>query len=177
VLGVDESDHDQRDDVVDHHDGEQERPQAFGEAWTNQRQGAQGEGGVGGHRHAPPARRRVAARDHQVQGDGPDHPADAREYRGDHTRAFAQLAHVELPASLQPDHEEEQRHQPAVDPLGKGQRDPVVPDVDRQGGMPHPGIPGRIDAGPDQRGQDGYQQSRGARGLGTGETRQRRLRA
>ena len=50
---------------------------------------------------------------------------------------LAQLADVELAARLQPDHEEEERHQAAVDPVAQVLRHaPAPPTPDRQLGRP-----------------------------------------
>ncbi len=43
--------------------------------------------------------------------------------------ALAQLAEVELALGLQPDDEEEERHQPLVDPVAQVGRDPAAPDA------------------------------------------------
>jgi hypothetical protein len=61
--------------------------------------------------------RRCPARvEGQEDDDRHDHPAEAGQHRHRQAAALAQLAQVELPPGLQPDHEEEEGHQAAVHP-------------------------------------------------------------
>ena len=47
------------------------------------------------------------------------HPAEPGEHRQRDAPSLSQLAHVELAARLEADHEEEQRHQALVDPVAQ----------------------------------------------------------
>jgi hypothetical protein len=132
VLAVGERDHQQRDHVVDDDDRQHEAAQAVGEARPDQGEHPEGEGGVGRHRDAPPLRRPLARVEGQVDGDRHRHPAEGGEHRQGQATALAQLADVELAADLEPDDEEEERHQAVVDPLAKVLGDARVPDPDRE---------------------------------------------
>ena len=59
----------------------------------------------------------------EVDGDRHRHAADPGEQRQREPPPLAQLAEVELAARLEPDDEEEERHQPAVHPLAQIERD------------------------------------------------------
>ena len=90
--------------------------------------------------------------------------------------ALAQLAEVELAPRLEPDDEEEERHQPAVDPLAQVQ----VEARSRRGAARARVLQTRsyerdVDVRPDQRRGDRGEQDRGAAGLGVQERPQGRL--
>ena len=78
----------------------------------------------------------VPSGEREVDQRGDDHPADRRDDRRREAPALAQLPHVELTADLEPDHEEEERHQPVVDPVEQVERQLVVPERDRQVRVP-----------------------------------------
>ena len=63
-------------------------------------------------------------------------PATPASQRQHEPAAVAQVAEVELAARLQPDDQEEQRHQAAVDPLPQVQAEHVVAEPDRTVGPP-----------------------------------------
>jgi len=86
-----------------------------------------------------------------------------------------QLTEVELPPCLEPDDEEEERHQAAVHPLAKIQRDPCAAEVDRQRRPPERVVGRRVDVDPDECGDRRRQEDRRAAGLGAEELSQRRL--
>ena len=65
----------------------------------------------------------------EVDRDRDDHPAEPGEQRQREAAALAQLADVELAPRLEPDDEEEERHQPVVDPVAEVLRDPVAADA------------------------------------------------
>src|ERR687886_2880906 len=75
-----------------------------------------------------------------VDGHSGAHTADRREQREHEPPALAKVAEVELAPRLQTQHEEEQRHQPAVHPLGQCQLNPSATEVDREHG---PTVPRR----------------------------------
>ena len=66
----------------------------------------------------PPADERPAV-EREVDRDGHRHPADPRQQRQGEPPPLPQLAQVELASRLEADDEEEERHQPAVDPVAK----------------------------------------------------------
>jgi len=80
----------------------------------------------------PAAEARPAFRG-QEDDDQHRHAPYARQHRERGPTALSQLAKVELPACLQPDHEKEEGHQAAVDPLAQGQGEADVSEPDRQG--------------------------------------------
>ena len=112
-------DDEQRDDVVDDDDRQQEAAQPVGEARADEGQHAERERGVGRHRHPPPLGRALAGVEGEVDRDRDDHPADGRQHRQGEPAALAELADVELAPHLEPDDEEEERHQAVVDPIAE----------------------------------------------------------
>ena len=93
---------------------------------------AERERGVGRHRDPPAVCGRAPGVESEVDRDRHRHAAERREQRQREAPPLAQLAEVELAARLEADDEEEERHQPAVHPLAKIQRDPRAAEVDRQ---------------------------------------------
>jgi hypothetical protein len=55
----------------------------------------------------------------------------AGQHRKRDTASLSQLAQIEFPACLQADHEKEEGHQAAVDPLAQGQGEANVAEPDR----------------------------------------------
>ena len=68
-------------------------------------------------------RGRTAGVEGEVDRDGDGHAADPGQERQREPPPLAQLAEVELAPRLQPDDEEEERHQAAVHPLAQIERD------------------------------------------------------
>src|SRR6266542_4113658 len=85
-----------------------------------------------------------------------------------------QLAQDELPARLEPDDEKEERHQPAVHPLAKIQRNLSAAQVDRQRRPPEPAVGRRVDVHPYKCRDRRREQNSRAAGLGAQELAQRR---
>ena len=137
VVGVDGGDHHEADDVVDDRQGEDEAAQSLGSIPAEQGEQAEGEGGVGRHRHAPTVRRRAPGIDRQIEPDGDRHPAEPRQHRKDDPGSLPELADVEFAAGLQPDHQEEEAHQPAVDPAAQIEGYRSLTDVNGQARLPH----------------------------------------
>ena len=174
VLGVDGRDHDQRHEVVD--DDEREEPNAQARRLRrHQRQHAEGEGRVGRHRGAPAVRRCLSGVDREVDEHRHGESAERGQHRDRHAAPVAQLAQVELALRLEPDHQEEQRHEALVDPVAQVERQRVVADADRQVGGPERLVglpPGQV--GPDESGdRRGQERERAAR-LGVEEAAHRR---
>ena len=81
------------------------------------------EGSIRRHRRSPAVGARVAGVEGQVDRDRHRHAAEGRGQREQDPSPLAQLAQVELAPRLEPDHEEEERHQPLVHPLAQVERD------------------------------------------------------
>ena len=126
AIGVEERDHAQRADVVDHGQGQQEYPQPGRVFGLDDRQRTDEERGVGGDHHSP--RLRVLARRVEQQEDDGRH-GQARD-RGDdgHRRpgAIGELTDGELARDFETDDEEEERHQAVVDQMPDRQFEGVV---------------------------------------------------
>jgi hypothetical protein len=164
VRGIDKRDDQQRNEVVDHQDGEQEDAKTVSTIAGGECEGAQGEGGVRRGGDAPPADPGMARSDDQVHGYRSADPAQAGEHRHGEPAAIAQLPQVELALGLQPDDEEEQGHQSLVDGAAQIYGERVAGHADGHGLGPERPVaagPGRV--GPDQRGGDrNDEQSRAA---------------
>ena len=175
VVGVEERDDRQGGDVVHDREREQEDPQLGGGSLAHQGEHAQGEGGVGGDRH-PPTLRRVARRVHgQVDGRRHQDPRAGRERRDPQPHLVGQLAHRHLAAQLEADDEEEEDHQPVVDPVAQVLGDAVVAEADRQLGRPELVVAGRERrVHPDERRDRRGQQEPGRPRLGGDEGAQGR---
>ncbi len=174
VLAVEDGDDSERDEVVDDGERQNERPQPLGEPWPDDGEHTQREGGVGGHRDPPAARGRFPRVDRQIDQDGRGHPREAGHDGDGEAAPLPQLSYVELAPSLQPDNEEEERHQPAGDPLPQVLRDTPAADLDRQLGPPDRLVRRGGDVHPDQGGSCCRQQDGGTAGLGAQELPQRR---
>ena len=175
MRAVDGGDDHDPDDVIDDREREQVGAHPVGQAGADQREHAQGERGIRGHRRAPAGGRRAARVDGQVDGDRNDHPANPDQHRKREPPPFSQLAHVELAARLEPGDQEEERHQPGVDPAVQIVGHARAADPDRQPRVPARPVRGWVRVRPDQRGDRGGQQNRGAAGLGAQELAQRCL--
>jgi hypothetical protein len=68
----------------------------------------------------------------QVQADGTRHGGHRHEGERGEAPALAQLPDGDLALGLEPDDEEEERHQPLVDPVAQVHRDHRVAQPDRQ---------------------------------------------
>ena len=168
-------DHEERDDVVDDDDREHERAESVREARADERQHAERERRVRGH-HGPPAvRGATAGVEGEVDQHGRGHPADSGDERQRHAAALAQLAHVELAARFEPDDEEEERHQPVVDPVAQVLGERPVPQAKRERRVPDRVVGRRVDVDPDECGDRSAEQDRSASGLGTQKFPERRL--
>jgi hypothetical protein len=175
VVGVDGRDHEQRDDVVDHHHRDHEGAQTLRKSRTDEGEHSERERSVGRHRHAPALCGLLAGVEGEIDQDRDRHPADSGEQRHREPSALPQLAEIELAAGLEPDHEEEERHQAAVDPPAKVLRDLTVPEPDRQVRPPQILVGGRVDVRPRERRDGGQKQHQRAAGLGLEELAQRGL--
>ena len=174
ALRVDAGDDGERADVVRDREGQDEDAEAKRAAAAEERDHAERERGVG-RDHDPPALARVA-REREVGERGHDHPADRRRDRNADTAAVAELAHVELAADLEPDDEEEERHQAVVHPVAEVLREHPVAEPERELRAPEllVGIAPRP-VRPHERHEHRGEQGDGAAGLSL-EVRPQRLR-
>ena len=101
---------------------------------------------------APAVRRGAAGVEGEVDRDRHGHAAEPGEQRQGEPPPLAQLAEVELPARLEADDEEEERHQPAVHPVAEIERHARVADADRELVVPDRVVGRRVDVHPDERG-------------------------
>ena len=132
VDAVDDGDDQQGDDVVDDDDRQQEGPQAVGKRGPT-RASMPSAKAVSVDIATPHPWAEASPRvDGQVDRDRHDHPAEGGEHRQGEAAALAQLADVELAPHLEPDDEEEERHQAVVDPIAEVLGDARVADPDRE---------------------------------------------
>ena len=152
VVGVEDRDDEDRADVVDDGEREQEQLQRRRDAAAEQAEHADGHRDVGGHRDAPAVDGVAAGVDREVDQGGDQHPADRGDGRERGASGLPQLALDELALDLEPDDEEEQRHQPVVDPLAQRQVERATSDAHVEVCGPQVDVarlPRRV--GPDQR--------------------------
>jgi hypothetical protein len=175
VPAVEDSDDHQRGQVVDDREGEQVGADAIRQPAADQGERAESEGGVGGHRHPPAVHGGMSGVRHQEDGDGHGHAGQPDQQRQREPAPYPQLADVELAPRLQPDDQEEQRHQPGVHEFAQVERQARAADGHGQPGRPELLVGRDADVRPDQGEHGGRGQHRGAAGLGTQEAAQRRL--
>lgn len=92
-------------------------------------------------------------------------------------RCFPQFPHIELAARLEPCDQEEERHEPGVDPFVQISRQAGRAQSHRQVGSPGSRVAGCVRVSPHQGHERGGQQDSRATGLGSKEPAQRRLAA
>jgi hypothetical protein len=146
-----------------------ERPQRLGQPAPEQREQPEREGRVGGHRRAPAARRVAPRRRGQVDHDRDGHAGRPGDQRQHDPAPVAQLADVEGVPGLQADREEEDGHQPAVDPVAQRQRHRRPARTDHEPRRPEHLVRGRPQVGPDQGHQRRADQRDRARDVAPGE--------
>ena len=117
VVGVEDRDDQDGAEIVDDGERRQEHLQGERHAAAQRGQHAQRKGDVGGGRDRPAAQRhRIAPVEGDVEGGRHGHAADGAGDRQRHLRELRQRALDDLALDLQPDQQEEERHQPVVDP-------------------------------------------------------------
>jgi hypothetical protein len=122
VVGVEHGDHDDGADVVDDGEPEQQHLQARRHPAGQQGEHAEAEGDVRRGGDAPAVDARPAPGDGQVDQGRQHHPAQRAEGGDRRGPGRGQLPVRELAPDLQPEHEEEQRHQPVVDRVPNARR-------------------------------------------------------
>ena len=175
VARVHGGDHHERREIVDHGQGEQEHADAGRRPGGDQRHRGEGERGVGRHRGSPPVPTGAPGVEGQVDQDRQRHPGHRREHRDGKPAPLAQLAEVKLALGLEAHDEEEQRHQPLVDPGAQIGGDFHAPHANRELARPHllVGVPSRR-VRPQQRSDRCPQHHERATGLGAQEAPDRR---
>ncbi|MNE19574.1 hypothetical protein D3C80_1126620 [compost metagenome] len=157
-----EQDGDQGDSpqVIDDGQGQQEDAQRRRQLLAHHRKDSQGEGDVGGQRNGPALRRPAQhPRYGQIDQTRNRHPAQGGDDRQSQFLGVAQFALEDLVFDLQPDHEEEDRHQPLLDPVGDRLLQPQRTDLKHVDALQPVEIvarPGRV--GDDQGSQGGQAQ-------------------
>ena len=134
AVRVEDGDDGDRSDVVDDRQRQQEQREGRVDRGAEEAEDADRHGDVGGHGDAP-ARGTVAAGvERGVDRGRHEHPADRGDRRQRGASRLAQLALDQFALDLQPDDEEEHRHQPVVDPLPEIEIEDVPAEVDRRAG-------------------------------------------
>ena len=156
-CGIEDRDDQDGAEIVDDGERRQEHLQGERHAAAERGQHAQRKGDVGGGRDRPAAqRRRIAPVEGDVEGGRHRHAADGAGDRQRHLRGLRQRALHDLALDLEPDQQEEERHQPVVDP--QHQR---LAEIDELPGEAEPGVEQALDrAGEWRIGQDQRQQRR-----------------
>ena len=132
VPRVEDGDDQDRPQVVGDGQGGEEHLEPDGHPLAEERQHPQGEGDVRGHGHAPAPGRLPAGVEEEEEERRRDHPAQGRRHRQDRLVEGGQPAHHHLPLDLEPDDEEEDRHQEVVDPVVQRHRVVVLADLEAQ---------------------------------------------
>ena len=172
--GVDDADDRDGDHVVEHGDRQQEDAQLRRASGSDDRQGAEHERRVGRDDDAPAIGRLAGGSDRQVQRRREGHARQRAEDRRDDAPALGQLAHRQLPAHLEPDHQEEQRHEAVADPVPEVHRKLSAADPHGRLRMPQRLVGLRpLRVGPQQRDEHRRQHHPGAARLGGQEPAQR----
>ena len=119
LVGVGDGDHHDRADVVDDRQGQQEDLEGRGDPPAQHGHHAERERDVRRHRDPPARARRTTTGDEEVEDRGHHHAAHCGDHGQRRGPSVAELAGHPLPLDLEPDHQEEQGHQPVVDPVGQ----------------------------------------------------------
>jgi hypothetical protein len=165
AVRVPDRDHDDRERVVDDREGEQQRPEPGRDAVGREREDAQREGDLGREDDPPPVARLLRAGEEQEQERRHEHPADRRDRRERRRPRVAELSAHELALQLHPDQQEEDRHQPLVDPEPEVLAEGGVPEPDDEPRGPEP-LVARAEVRPQQRDGDRDEQHDRARRRG-----------
>jgi hypothetical protein len=178
LAAVEHGDHHDRAEVVDDRQGEQEQLEHRRHARGDHGEHAEGEGDVGRHRHAPAGRAGAARVEGGVDRRRQQHATGRRHHRQGRPPPGAQLPVDQLTLEFQADHQEEQGHQPLVDPAAQVVNEAEVAEADLQHGPPEGlvgRLPGRVGPGQGEHGRG--DQDRAAGGLLAEELPQRRRHA
>ncbi len=142
IVGVEDGDDHDGADVVGDGEGEQEQLRARRDPIADQGHDAHGERDVGRHRDAPALLGGGAGVERQIDRSRNQHAAQRGDGRQGDGPRVPEFSDHELALDLETDDEEEQRHQPVVDPLDERQIDveEVVAELDDEACLPQLGI-------------------------------------
>ena len=143
ILGVGKRHNGQRDDVVDDHERQQERADAWCPASADQGEDPEGECGVGAHDDAPSPSGRLASVEREEDEGWDDEAAERGDDGGGQSSAFTQFADVELAPNLEARNEEEEGHEPVVDPVTEVEGQLASADPHRELRVPQISVAGR----------------------------------
>ena len=127
---VDRRNDDERDKVVNHDHREHERAKTIRETGADQGEQPERECRVGRHDSSPTVRRWAAGVEGEEESDRSPHPAHRCEHGQGEATSVPKFPEVEFAPCLEPDDEEEERHQAAVDPPAKVERDLCAAEAD-----------------------------------------------
>jgi hypothetical protein len=130
---VEEGDHEDAADVVEDRERRHEHDEGVGNAALEERQHADAEGDVRRHGNAPPRRAGAACVQGEEDAGGHEHAPERGDRREDGLRRRAELAHHELALDLHPHEEEEERHEPLVQELERGEPRDEIADPEGHG--------------------------------------------
>ncbi len=126
VRRVGDRDYDERAQVVEHRERQHEHAQPRRRARREQRDRAERERRVGRHRRSPAMGAGPARVEREVDRDRDDHPAEGGDHGYREPPPLAQFPDVELALGLEADDEEEEGHEPLVDPVAEVGGDPAA---------------------------------------------------
>ncbi len=149
-VGVERRDDDDGEHVVDDDHRQHERPKASRKAWPDEREQPEGEGGVGRHRDRPALGGGAPGVEREVDRDRPGRTGEPCQQGQREPAPLPELPEVELPTRLEPDHQEEDGHQPTAHPTAQVQRDPGPAQLDRELRRPERLVGGVVDVHPHQ---------------------------
>ena len=150
LFGVEQCDHQHRAEVVGDGQRGEEDLEPERHAPAEQGEHAERESDVGGHRDAPASRARPASVERHVDPCRHCHPTRRGNERKRRPPGRGQLAMQQLVLYLQPDGEEEQHHQPVIDPMMDRLGEDGAAHAELQFGMPQPlprCMPGQVGSG------------------------------
>ena len=136
AAGVEQRDHDDRAEVIDHRQRQEQHAQAAWHPAAEHRDHADRERDVGGHRDGPPTRALAARVERDVDQRGHHHAAERRGERQRGAPDIRQIPLVQLAAQLESDHEEEHGHEPVVDPEVQRAHEGPVADLEADRRVP-----------------------------------------
>ena len=164
VIGVEHRDRSERPDVVDHGEREQEGPQPCRVLRRDDGEGAEQERGIGRDHRSPCVLSRAAVVQTEEDQRRQQQARDGGQRRHDCPAAIDQLPDDEIALHLEPDDEEEERHQPVVDQVSQRQLEVGTADGDLEGRCPEHFVRPGGEVRPQQR-QHRPRQQQGGRGL------------
>ncbi len=175
-VGVENSDHDNRPEVVDDSESGKEDLEGSRNASTEEGEDSDSESNVGRHRNTPTSRKGSTSVKESVYSSGNNHTADSTDDGQKSLARRRKLAVSELAFDLQPDNEEEKSHQTVVNEalddvervVSRARRGSVSEKEgqDNEGNQDGPASPRSVSKGAEARGH--HSEARRGRGPGAG---------